>query len=158
MLLKENNPNFPFWRQGKPQSGMHFSRWEKEEVRCSRKGWGAWGGVSDRHSFLKFSESIQKGHFFHRKGASVGPARTTAVINPFCSTAEALYLRDRTTQGHPLQSTYMSLPTTTELSAGGTFSPVNHLPLWQHPSLSMLQLHQPTFALCSCSSFLVLLR
>lgn len=51
-----------------------------------------------------------------------------------------------------------SLPTMAELSGESTFSQINHLPLWQHPSLPTLQLHHPTFALYSCSILLVLLR
>lgn len=119
-------------------------------------GWclGARGGVYDRHSSLKLSEIIQKGHFFLRKGASVDLVRTTAMINPFCCTVESQV-------SHHLGITIIvnlngSLPKMTELSGGGTFSRVNHLPLWKHLSLSMLQLNHLTFALRSV--LLVLLR
>ena len=84
-----------------------------EGRRCSRKGWGdVWvheEGSYDRHSFLRLSESFQKWQFILMKGASVDPGRTTAVINPFCCTAEALNLRDHTTRGQPLQSTQMTV-------------------------------------------------
>lgn len=122
-------------------------RWEKEEE--SRKGWcNAWVHkevfVADTVNWSTLKAS-KKGTFSSGKD----PALTLgehSCDNPFWDTFEGIYINYTYTEGpHHLGiriavNLNATLPTRTELPEG-TFSQESHLPLWQHPSLSMLYLH-----------------
>lgn len=153
-MLKKNPNKFSLLKPGKASMWQGLIQMGEGTIKILQERLegclGAWGGVYDKH-FLSSLKASKKDTFSSEKE----PALTLGGQQHSWSSIH---------QGphHPETSITVnlndSLPTMTELSGGGTFSQVNHRPLWQHPSLSMLQLHHPTFALCPCSILLVLPR